>query len=63
VVFQPGKHNMVADALSRCEEETTTVHAISVTTFQLFEAFREEAQHLSEVQEKREHIQKGVAAE
>jgi hypothetical protein len=63
VVFQPGKHNMAADALSRREEETTTVHAISVTTFQLFEAFREEAQHLSEVQEKREQIQKGVAAE
>jgi hypothetical protein len=57
------KHNMAADALSRREEETTTVHAISMTTFQLFEAFREEAQHLSEVQEKREQIQKGVAPE
>jgi hypothetical protein len=63
VVFQPGKHNMAAYALSRREEETTTVHAISVTTFQLFETFREEAQHLSEVQEKREQIQKGVASE
>jgi hypothetical protein len=49
VVFQLGKHNMDADALSRHEGETSTVHAISVTTFQLFEAFREEAQHLSEV--------------
>jgi hypothetical protein len=54
---------MAADALSRREEETATVHAISVTTFQLFEAFREEAQHLSEVQEKREQIQKVVAYE
>jgi hypothetical protein len=65
VVFQPGKHNMVADALSRHEEETATMHeisVISVTTFQLFEAFREEAQHLPEVQEKREQIQKGMAA-
>jgi hypothetical protein len=65
VVFQPGKHNMAADALSRREEETATMHeisAISVTSFQLFEAFKEEAQHLPEVQEKREQIQKGVAA-
>jgi hypothetical protein len=52
VVFQPGKHNMAADALSRREEETATMHeisAISVTSFQLFEAFKEEAQHLPEV--------------
>jgi hypothetical protein len=65
VVFQPGKHNMVADALSRHEEETATMHeisVISVTTFHPFEAFREEAQHLPEVQEKREQIQKGMAA-
>jgi hypothetical protein len=57
---------MAADTLSRREEEATTVHeisAISVTTFQLFEAFREEAQHLSEVQKKREQIQKGMATE
>jgi hypothetical protein len=65
VVFQPGKHNMAADALSRREEETATMHeisAISVTSFQLFEAFKEEAQSLPEIQEKREQIQKGVAA-
>jgi hypothetical protein len=49
VVFQPEKHNMAADALSRHEEEIATMHTIFVTTFQLFEAFREEAQHLSEV--------------
>jgi hypothetical protein len=61
VVFQPGKHNMAANALSRREEETSTMHeisAISVTTFQLFEAFREEAQHLPEVQEKENKFRK-----
>jgi hypothetical protein len=65
VVFQFRKHNMAANVLSRREEEIATMHeisAISVTTFQLFEAFREEAQHLPEVQEKREQIQKGMAA-
>jgi hypothetical protein len=63
VVFQPGKHNMAADALSRRDQETVTMHAISMTTFQMFETISEEAQHLSEVQEKREQIQKGVTAE
>jgi hypothetical protein len=54
---------MAANALSRREEKRAAMHTIFVTTFQLFEAFREEAQHLLEVQEKREQIQKGVAAE
>jgi hypothetical protein len=43
VEYRPGRLNAAADALSRHEEETTTINAISAPTFALFDQLREES--------------------
>jgi hypothetical protein len=40
VEYKPGAHNVVADALSRCNMETATVVAISGPSLQLFDNMR-----------------------
>jgi hypothetical protein len=43
VEYRPGRLNAAADALSRREEEITTINAISAPTFALFDQLREES--------------------
>ena len=42
VEYRPGSQNVVADALSRRDEEGLAVHAISGSTFDLFDELRAE---------------------
>jgi hypothetical protein len=50
---------MAADALSRHEEETTTMHEIYVTTFQLFEAFYRKSRKKENKFRKEWHLKDG----
>jgi hypothetical protein len=43
--YRQGKLNGAADALSRREEDTAVVHAISSPTFELFDKLCDEIQH------------------
>jgi hypothetical protein len=43
--YRQGKLNGAADALSRQEEDTAVVHAISSPTFELFDKLCDEIQH------------------
>jgi hypothetical protein len=61
VEFKPGRRNAAADALSHCEEEVGTVHALSIPSFDLFDQFRVEAESLPEVVAKRKAIEVGTA--
>jgi hypothetical protein len=45
VEYRQGKLNGAADALSRREEDTAVVHAISSPTFELFDKLCDEIQH------------------
>jgi hypothetical protein len=40
VIYNPGKQNGVADALSRRDEETMTLHALSTARFDVFDVLR-----------------------
>jgi hypothetical protein len=40
VEYKPGAHNVVADALSRCDMETAATMAISSPSFELFDNLR-----------------------
>jgi hypothetical protein len=54
VEYKPGKMNVAADVLSRRDEEfQARVNAISCPEFDLFDAFRREAQQLPEILAKR----------
>jgi hypothetical protein len=59
--FKPGRQNTAADALSRRDEEGPSVHAISLPTFDLFDAFRREAESLPDIVVKRAEIEAGIA--
>jgi hypothetical protein len=59
VECRPGKLNGAVDALSRCDEDTATVHAISVPTFQVFDTLRAEAASDNQVLEVWEQLKAG----
>jgi len=59
VEFQPGKSNVVADALSRRDEDAGAVHALSVPSFTLYDDFRKEAESLPEIITAKELIANG----
>jgi hypothetical protein len=61
VEYRPGKLNGAADALSRRDEDTGTVHAISAPTFQVFDTLRAEAASDNQVLEVREQLKAGKA--
>jgi hypothetical protein len=61
VEYRPGKLNGAVDALSRCDEDTATVHAISVPTFQVFDTLRAEAASDNQVLEVWEQLKAGKA--
>lgn len=44
VEYKPGKQNVVADALSRRDTDTTTIMALSAPSFALFDDLRQEAE-------------------
>jgi hypothetical protein len=60
VEFKPGCQNVAADALSRRQEDDTTVHALSIPDFALIDEFRVEAATLPEVIAKRAEIDAGT---
>jgi len=59
VEFQPGRSNVVADALSRRDEDAGAVHALSVPSFTLYDDFRKEAESLPEIITAKELIANG----
>lgn len=62
VEYRPGKLNTVADALSRRDEETPTVYALSAPTFELYEVLRAELRADPQALAIRDDIQRGTAA-
>jgi hypothetical protein len=54
--FEPSCQNAAADTLSHRHEEDVTLHALSIPTFDLLDAFHVEADTLSEVSNKRAEI-------
>jgi len=63
VVYQPGKQNGAADALSRRDEETLSVFALSTVSFGIFDALRAELANDPRAQELRAQISSGSAPE
>jgi hypothetical protein len=61
IEFKPGKQNTAADALSRRDEEGSTIFALSLPNFDFFDQFRLEAAALPEVIAKRAEIAAGTA--
>jgi hypothetical protein len=60
VESNPNRQNTATDALSRCDEEGSSIHAISLPTFDLFDAFRREAESLPDIVAKRLKIEAGT---
>ena len=54
VEYRPGKQNVAADALSRRDEESLAVHAISVPQFSIFDDLRAELANHCKARELRE---------
>jgi hypothetical protein len=61
VEFNPGRTNIVADALSRCNEDQASVHLLSTLTFQFFDDFRKEAASHPDVVKLKQQIEQGMA--
>jgi hypothetical protein len=61
VEYRPGRLNIAADALSRCEEVEVVAHSISSPTFELFDTLRMESASDPQVAEKRAQITAGTA--
>jgi hypothetical protein len=59
--FKPGWQNVASDALSQHDEEGPSVHAISLPTFDLFDAFRYEEESLPDIIAKHAKIEAGTA--
>jgi hypothetical protein len=62
IEFNPGKTNTVADALSRCNEDQTSVHLLSTPTFQLFDAFCKEATSRPDIVKLKQQIEQETAS-
>lgn len=59
VEYRPGQQNRVVDALSRKEEESAAVLAISISQFQLFDDIRNELQANNELIALHQQIETG----
>jgi hypothetical protein len=53
------RQNAAVDALSRCGEDPSMVHAFSIPDFELLDQFRREAESLLEIIAKKEEIVAG----
>jgi hypothetical protein len=60
VEFKPGHQNAAADALSRCDEEQVSVHALSLPTFDIVDKFRQESTTLQEIVTMKAQIEGGT---
>jgi hypothetical protein len=63
VVYNPGKHNWAADALSRRDEETLTLHALSTARFEVLDVLRQELATDSYAKELWGQLEAGTAAQ
>ena len=61
VEYRPGKQNVAADALSRRDEESLAVHAISVPQFSIFDDLRAELANHCKARELRQQLGVGTA--
>lgn len=62
VEFNPGKNNTAADALSRRDEEVGAARALSSLSFELYDAFRREAESLPDIIKAKEMIANGTTS-
>ena len=58
---RPGKQNVVADALSRRDEEQLAVHALSVPQFAIFDGLRTELASNAQARELLSQLEAGTA--
>jgi hypothetical protein len=61
VVYRARKQNAAADALSRRDEEALSIHALSTTSFAVFDAIRQELLADPRAQEIRAQLASGTA--
>jgi hypothetical protein len=61
VEFKPGRLNTAADALSRCDEESPSVYALSSPDFEFYDQLCQEAASLPEIAAAHKEILAGRA--